>query len=366
MAALQPRAEFSSASYKARTKQSQDWYCRMPPRSYYNSPRIGDYLAFARAYFPAEFDAASAFANLTGRPFIENETHIASYLGISPSIIRQILHKPRFHYRTFPLKKADGTNRTIQTPKTYLKVIHWWINDNVLLTNDMAEAVHGFIKGRSYITNAAAHVGAKHLLNLDISKFFPSITEQMIVEVFQGLGYGAEGASLLARLTSLGGEAPTGAPTSPVLGNLVLGNFDQLVTELSGARHITYTRYADDLTFSAQNRIDEAFLEEVTAIVVNSGFELNPKKTRFLGKGDRMEVTGVIINDGLNLPIEWRNWARGYLQRVIRSPVEFTQSHSIISGIFGVLKSIDPDEQRRLTQKAKSALTSIKGVGQVS
>ncbi|TPL57724.1 RNA-directed DNA polymerase [Mesorhizobium sp. B2-4-2] len=363
MAALQPRAEFSSASYKARTKQSQDWCCRMPPRSYYNSPRIDDYLAFARASFPEESEAAGAFANRTGRPYLENEIHLASYLGISPSIIRQILHRPRFHYRTFILKKADGTNRIIRTPKTYLKVMQWWINDNILITKEMAEAVHGFRKGRSYITNAAAHAGAKHLLNLDISRFFPSVTAQMIVGVFRNLGYSAAGSDFLARLTSLDDEAPTGAPTSPLIGNLILDNFDQTVSELSAARNITYTRYADDLTFSARTRIDNEFLKEVTAFVESSGFELNPKKTRFLGKGDRMDVTGVVINEGLNLPVEWRNWARGYLQRAIRNPVEFVQHHPAIAGIFGVLKSIDPDEQRHLTQKAKSALTAIRSAG---
>ncbi|MBZ9675144.1 reverse transcriptase domain-containing protein [Mesorhizobium sp. ES1-1] len=331
----------------------------MPPRSYYNSPRVDDYLALARAFFAEDADAAAAFAEVERRPYIESETHLASYLGISPSIIRQILRHPKFHYRTFKLKKADGTNRIICTPRTYLKVIQWWISDNILYTEQPDVSVHGFCKGRSYITNASAHSGAKHLLNLDIRKFFPSITEEMIVGVFRTLGYSPAGASLLARLTSLNGEAPTGAPTSPAIGNLVLAEFDKAVSAAATANNILYTRYADDLTFSSQNRINEDFLATISTLVQSSGFELNLKKTRFLGRGARMDVTGLVINQGLNLPIEWRNWARGYLQRVVRNPAAFIDHRSTIAGILGVLKSIDPTEDRGLTQKAKSALRAI-------
>lgn len=331
----------------------------MPPRSYYNSPRVDDYLALARAFFPEEAAAAAAFAESERRPYIENETHLASYLGISPSVIRQILRHPKFHYRTFKLKKADGTNRIIRTPRTYLKVIQWWISDNILSTKEPNDSVHGFRKGRSYITNASAHAGARHLLNLDILKFFPSITEAMIIGIFRTLGYSQAGASLLARLTSLDGEAPTGAPTSPAIGNLVLAEFDSAVSRIATENNILYTRYADDLTFSSQNHINEDFLIAISTLVRDSGFELNIKKTRFLGHGARMDVTGIVINDGLNLPIEWRNWARGYLQRVVRNPPAFVTHHSTVAGILGVLKSIDPTGQRRLTQKAKSALDAI-------
>lgn len=332
----------------------------MPPRSYYNSPRVDDYVAFSRALFPSEIEAATAFSISTGRPYIVTENHLASYLGISGSIIRQILERKVFHYRMFPLKKTDGTRRIIKTPKTYLKVIQWWINDNVLSTGDLRENVHGFRKGRSYISNAIAHNGAKHILNVDIRKFFPSITFEMILGVFRDLGYNAEGATLLAELTSLDGMAPTGAPTSPQIGNLVLFEFDGKTAELAAANNIIYTRYADDLTFSSQNRIENDFLEQVTDIIQARGFVLNDKKTRFLGRGDRMDVTGVVINDGVNLPVEWRNWARGFLHRVVHNPDDFVSEHSTIAGMMGVLKSIDPEEKKRLTQKARLALEALR------
>ena len=290
----------------------------MPPRSYYNSPKAEDYIAFARAFFPADIETASLFANATGRPYIAGDVHFAAYLGVASSLVRQIFYRKNYHYRTFSIKKGDGTDRIIKTPKTYLKVMQWWINDNILSSAELSDDIHGFRKGRSYITNALTHLDAKHILNVDISQFFPSITEEMVAAVFRGLGYSDAGANLLAGLTTLNGVTPTGAPTSPLLGNLILREFDGEMAKVSTATKIKYTRYADDLTFSSQERIDGDFLKVVSEHVERSGFVLNNRKTRFLGKGDRMDVTGIGINAGANLPIEWRNWARGYVQRAIR------------------------------------------------
>ena len=194
----------------------------MPPRSFYLEPLGTDYLAYARAFFPGEFDRAKEFIEKTGHPFIGNGTHLAAYLGISHSLIRQILHNKKYHYRIFPIPKRNGDYRIICTPKTYLKVVQWWILDNIIGHVNLDDSVHGFRKGRSYISNARQHLGCRHILNVDIEKFFPSISFTMVKEVFSSLGYPEEGADVLAKLTTLNGEAPTGAPTSPTLGNLVL------------------------------------------------------------------------------------------------------------------------------------------------
>ena len=334
----------------------------MPPRSYYNTPRIEDYLAFAKAFFPNEIAPATDFSITTGRPYLQADTHLAAYLGISTNIIRQILHNKKYHYRTFPLLKANGDSRLISTPKTYLKVVQWWICDNIFSTAKLSEATHGFCKGRSYITNAAAHMGTEHLLNVDIAKFFPSISQKMIISVFRELGYGDVGAMLLAQLSSLDGMAPTGAPTSPLIGNLVLRQIDDAIETVIASRGIRYTRYADDLTFSSRQRIEDDFLFEIARIVEEGGFHLNYDKTRFIGKGGRMDVTGVVINEKINLPIDWRNWARGFLKRAVRNPADYIDERDTISGIFGVLKSVDPEEERPLTHAARATLAAIKSL----
>lgn len=331
----------------------------MPPRSYYNSPRTDDYLSFAEAFFPNDAHKAKIFSEQLGLPYIQTELHLAAYLGISPSLIRQILYRKHFHYRFFEIDKRNGKSRRISTPKTYLKVIQWWVNDNIFSRISAPDCVHGFCVGRSYITNARHHVGANHILNVDIEKFFPSITENMIFEVFRSLGYDPSGAALLAGLTSLFGSAPTGAPTSPLIGNIILREFDVEVEALARSNQIKYTRYADDLTFSSLERIEDSFLKDVISHVEKCGFVLNRSKTRFMGRGDRMDVTGLVVNSDPNLPYEWRNRARGYLHRVIMNPGEYVARYSEVAGIFGVLKSLDPNLKKPLTRQAANAMKAL-------
>lgn len=331
----------------------------MPPRSYYLEPRPDDYKAFARSFFPEEQDACDDFVDRFGLPFIEGSHHLAAYVGVSKSIVDQIVRRPKFHYRTFSIPKGDGTPRKITSPRTYLKVIQWWINDNILSHADFGDVVHGFRAGRSFVSNAKTHHGAKHILNVDIEEFFPSISPEMVEGCFRSFGYGDTGAKLLTALTTYKNSAPTGAPTSPLLGNIVLGPMDKVLEDISSKSGMVYTRYADDLTFSSLEMIDVDFVKVVSEIVAEQGFKLKPKKTRFMGRGDRMEVTGVVINDRVNLPRSWRNYARGYVHRVLSSPEQYKKARSKIAGIYGSLKAVDPEESNRLTRQAREALSLL-------
>lgn len=332
----------------------------MPPRSYYIEPRAKDYVVFAKSYFGDVSQEAVDFIERSGLPFIQNADHLAAYVGVSSSLIRQILHKKSYHYRQFDLAKPDGTSRQISTPKTYLKVLQWWIADNVLCSVPIDDCVHGFVRGRSYVTNANVHLGARHLLNVDIKGFFPSLTQDMISSVFLSLGYGDDGARLLADICSLDGVAPTGAPTSPAIGNAILSDFDDAMVDVAKGAGLTYTRYADDLTFSSQDFIGQEFVETVSALMLPFGFELNDRKTRFMGSGDRMEVTGVTINKSPNLSRDWRNFARGYLHRVLNNPLHYRSEWKRVAGIYGTLKALDPNGARKLTRNARQALRLVK------
>jgi len=333
----------------------------MPPRSYYNSPRAGDYIAYAAAFFPDEFDAARDFVERYGRPYITSPTHLAGYIGISPSLIRQILHNPAYHYRTFPLKRRDGRDRLISTPKSYLKVIQWWILDNILNGSDVHQSAHGFVKNKSYLSNALIHVGSKHILNVDIKSFFDSIRQDQAEAVFADLGYCSGGRSLLTALTTRGGFTPTGAPTSPMLANLIFRVCDQKLSEFAYANGLNYTRYADDLTFSSSESISPTALSEISRIVGEAGFVLNEKKTKFMGRGDRQEVTGIVINAEPNMPKEWRNWVRGYLHSVSSNPETYAREMRRVIGIYGLLRQFDSSHQRPLTRKARDVLAKMQG-----
>ncbi|KAB1087870.1 RNA-directed DNA polymerase [Neorhizobium galegae] len=334
----------------------------MPPRSYYNEPRPSDYVAFAKAFFPDELQAASEFAETRGLPYINSSAHIAAYLGVSASLLRQVIHKPAYHYREFPIKKASGADRIVSTPKTYLKVIQWWIADNILNKIQLSDSVHGFRRGKSYFTNASVHLNSKHILNVDVESFFDSITFAQITNVFNSLGYTEAGSLTLATLTSKNGIAPTGAPTSPMIANAILRSLDSHLEAFAAKSNLLYTRYADDLTFSSPEWIDQSVVDAVTKYVESQGFKLNAKKTKFMGPGDRMEVTGLVTNAGLNASKEWRNWARGFLHRVSREPAKHIGEIERVRGVYGVLRQLDPEKHKKLTVAAEQAMGHLADV----
>ncbi|MBB3161339.1 retron-type reverse transcriptase [Rhizobium laguerreae] len=331
----------------------------MPPRSYYNAPRPSDYVAFATAFFPEDSDNAGKFADQFGLPYLESTRHLAGYLGIAPSLIRQIIHRPAYHFREFKLTKSTGEERLISTPKTYLKVIQWWIADNILDKIDLSDNVHGFRKNRSYISNAIIHRDSRHILNVDVKSFFSNIKIDNIFNVFSALGYGDAGSLLLSTLTSKDGMAPTGAPTSPMIANAVFRDIDTQLSKFSQQMGLLYTRYADDLTFSSMEWIEHDVLEAVSQIVESGGFNLNSAKTKFMGPGDRKEVTGVTVNAGLNTSKEWRNSVRGYLHRAFSNPADYIADAAKVRGIYGILLQFDPTKAKRLTQTAEQTMLRL-------
>lgn len=331
----------------------------MPPRSYYNSPRPSDYVAFAEAFFPEDLNKVQEFAESHGLPYIDSSHHLAGYLGVSPSLIRQIIHKPSYHYREFPLTKANGDKRLISTPKTYLKVVQWWIADNILEKIELSDCVHGFRRNRSYVSNAVAHKGSKHVLNVDVKSFFDNIGIDVIFNVFSSLGYGEAGSLVLSSLTSKNGIAPTGAPTSPMIANAAFRQIDTQLSNYAANKGLKYTRYADDLTFSGMSWIEHDIVEDVSKIVESGGFQLNTSKTKFMGPGDRKEVTGVVINSELNTSKEWRNYVRGYLHRVLLNAPQHAGELPKVRGILGILQQFDVDNNKKLTRQAKETVAQL-------
>ncbi|MFN3132847.1 retron St85 family RNA-directed DNA polymerase [Roseibium sp.] len=308
----------------------------MPTRSYY-FPKDFEHLEVILQAEHGGFsnEHAARFREL-GLPPIPTAGALPSFLGISPKTFFSIRWHPRKHYRSFALKKRDGTKRAIDTPRTYLKVIQWWILDNILNHVEIAHNVFGFVIGRSAVQNAEYHRGAKHLLNVDIRQFFPSITIAQVREIFGSLGYTEEVAGVLAELCCLDGRVPQGAPTSPAIANLVLRGLDDQLSLLAEKKGYRYSRYADDLTFSSQTRIEAEFLDSVREAVEASGFYLKPEKTRFGGAEGRMEVTGVVINEKPQPSRAWRKRTRAALHKLGQAPRLTRRNLSYLQGIIGM------------------------------
>jgi RNA-directed DNA polymerase len=334
----------------------------MPTRSYY-FPKDFKHLENILRAEPDGFpDAQVEKYRALGLPPIPTTGSLSLFLGISPKTIFSIRQNAEQHYRSFTLTKKDGSKRNIDTPRTYLKVIQWWILDNILNNAHVAENVFGFVAGRSVLQNAIYHHGAKHVLNVDIRQFFPSISIDQVRDIFCTLGYGHDVANMLSELCCLDGRVPQGAPTSPAIANQVLKGLDKELTQLADRVGHRYSRYADDLTFSSKKWISKELIEEIQTAVAVAGFELKSEKTRFSGTGGRMEVTGIVINETLQPSRNWRKRTRATLHKLSLNPRLTRREISYLNGIRGMaaqfpesLQMCKLSEQAATIQKSKSS-----------
>lgn len=170
-------------------------------------------------------------------------------------------------------------------------------------------SVHGFTRGRSTVSNAKVHLGAKAVLTIDISNFFSSIARSEVVASLQGSGANSPVANAIANVCTYNGVLATGFSTSPVVSNLVFRPLDDAFDAFASSNGVLYSRYADDLTFSGEEATDD-MLAFVTEALSSQGFLVNPKKVRFQRRGHRQVVTGFAIQDAdqLRLP-KWQKKA---------------------------------------------------------
>lgn len=204
--------------------------------------------------------------------------------------------------------------RTISSPTPKLKIIQRRLADTLNLIYDAPDAVHGFISNRSIATNAKQHVKKKLILKMDLKDFFPAITAERIRGLFAKNPFNFKGKVLdaLTNLVCHDGKLPQGAPTSPILSNMICYRMDKALMQLARKNKLKYTRYADDLVFSSTMRSafsalvnysdngDFAINERLNGIIKSNGFSINNKKTGIFGQGARQVVTGIVVNKKCN------------------------------------------------------------------
>lgn len=211
---------------------------------------------------------------------------------------------PTISYKTYRISKGNGKFRVITAPNPELKSLQKKIM-NDLEQFQIHDSAHGFIKGKSIATNALPHIKKKFVLNIDLKDFFPSIKTNMVKSLFKQIGYDE---SMTDYVVYMGG-LPQGSPCSPVISNLYCIQLDEELKELADSFDYSYTRYADDLTFSGQE-YSSGFIKKVYAIVKSHNLIVNYSKTKIKWRNQRQSVTGIVVNEKLNIPVELRKKVR--------------------------------------------------------
>lgn len=206
-------------------------------------------------------------------------------------------------YHSFQVPKKSGGLRTINAPNKSLKFIQHCLAFILQGAYQPTYSVNGYVTGRSVVSNAHVHANKKFVLNLDLENFFPSITFGRVHAVLQLKPILAKPniAQMIAKLCCYCGVLPQGAPTSPVLSNLICQRLDRRIESLVMSYEIAYTRYADDLTFSSDKPFENGFLNRLDEIIKAEGFTINLEKVRLQLKNSRQEVTGLTVNEKVNV-----------------------------------------------------------------
>ncbi|MFO0606114.1 MAG: reverse transcriptase family protein [Polyangiales bacterium] len=265
-----------------------------------------------------------------GLPEWKSPDDLAKALGLTIPRLRWLTFHREVdtgsHYRRWQVPKRSGGTRTITAPKRELKAAQRAVLRSIAEKLPVHGAAHGFLAGRSIVTNAKVHAGAHTLVKVDVKDFFPTVTWRRVKGLYRKAGYPEQVATLLALLgtespretvafrgqtlfVAAGPRAlPQGAPTSPALTNALCLRMDRRLSGLAKLFGFRYTRYADDLTFSWRAPADApegthpkapvgSLLKGVGQILRAEGFAMHPAKTEVLRRGSRQEVTGLVVNE---------------------------------------------------------------------
>ena len=294
---------------------------------------------------------------------IRTRNELADYLGIPRNKLTYVLYvkKTESFYKSFDIPKKSGGFRHIHAPVEDLK----WIQKRlaVVLYNyekHIAEIEgtklnisHAFEKKKSFITNAEIHRNKRFVINVDLENFFYSFHFGRVRGYFmknRNYQLPKEVATTIAQIVCYEGKLPQGAPSSPIITNMICNIFDMRLLHLAKKYKLDYTRYADDLSFSTNNKkfieCEGKFFEELASEVTRAGFAINSKKTRVQYKDSHQEVTGIVVNKKLNVDRKYYKMTRAMAHELYKNgeyTIDKKESGTInqLEGRFSYINQLD-------------------------
>lgn len=226
------------------------------------------------------------------------------------------------NYEEIIIKKKNKDLRYLNEPSPILKSIQKRILKNVLEEKMISKCAYAYKKGLSTVLNAKNHVGCKVILKLDIENFFDNINFYKVYNsCFNENLYPKKLGMLLTNLCVYNGKLPQGAPTSGYISNIVLRDFDCNIDAYCKDKNINYTRYSDDMTFSGEFDIRK-LIKYVNELLFKEGFRLNKSKIKVVLNTTRQQVTGIVVNEKLNLSKNYKRKVRQEVYYVLKYGVK--------------------------------------------
>jgi len=331
----------------------------------------------ARRWPVPEVDDLAGLATLLELP-LDQLTWATDVRGLQ----RRTPPGPLHLYRHRWVARPGAVPRLLESPTPLLRAVLRRVLDRILCWVPLHPAAHGFVRGRSALTNAQLHLGTEAVVSLDLQTFFASITAARVNGLVTAMGYSEAVAwtltglcshqtpvHVLARMPPGGDSAarhrlraelrdrhlPQGAPTSPALANLAAFGLDRRLAGYAAAAGLIYSRYADDLTFSGPHLAASRLIRAVTEIVRDEGFVINSRKTRTRFPSQRRTVTGLVVSgDRLGVPRAYHDRLRAVLhdaaingpEAANRSGLPYFRAH--LEGRVGWVESVNAERGRRL------------------
>ncbi|WP_373091049.1 reverse transcriptase domain-containing protein [Zhongshania sp.] len=300
---------------------------------------------------------------------------LAIKLGTSYGQIQRFYYRAPVsnYYTSFAIPKKNGGARSIDAPKEQLKTLQYKILNLLEPLYHPRNQVHGFVRGRSIVSNAGLHVRRNYVFNIDLEDFFNTITFPRVRGMLIGNPYGLmpSTASVIAHLCCFNGRLPQGAPSSPLLANMICAKLDAQLTEFALDNGFYYTRYADDITFSFNGSPERAIgtlferpsklpvefgeqliISDPLFLIINeNGFSVNSKKVRLQGASQKQVVTGLVVNKKVNVD-----------RRYIRKTSAMIYSIEVLGSSLAQNKFTDQDFEGSLVSHIQGRLIFIRQV----
>ncbi len=231
-------------------------------------------------------------------------------LGFSARTLYGLSNDLDRHYRSVFIPKSDGSKRKLSVPDLILKRVQKSIADNILVQYPISRYAKAYKQGSTIQKNARPHVGKKKILKLDIDGFFDNILYSSVKDiVFYKEKYSDPIRILLTMLCYYKESLPQGAPTSPSISNIIMYDFDETVGAFCREKSVSYTRYCDDMTFSGD--FDEReIISFVRKELGKLGLYLKKRKTAIIPETKRQTVTGITVNEKINLTNDYKKKIR--------------------------------------------------------